>query len=102
MLCPVEKILHPVEKNPIFQQDGASIHSSNHTINWLQTKKINILQWPPNRPDLNPIENIWSSLVCLVYANGRQFNNVNELEEKIKECWDQITLDIYKILFNAK
>ena len=30
-------------KNPIFQLDGASIHSSNHSKNWLQTKKMNIL-----------------------------------------------------------
>ena len=84
-------------KNPIFQQDGASIHSSNHTKNWLQNKKIHILQWAPNSPDLNPIEN--SSLVHLVYANGKQFNKVIELKEKIKECWDQITLDELKILF---
>ena len=36
-------------------------------------------------PELNPVENIWISLVRLVYANGNQFNNVNELKEKIKE-----------------
>ena len=54
----------------------------------LVTNKENkYFKWPPN-PDLNPIENIRSSLVHLVYANGKQFNNVNELKEKIKEYWD--------------
>ena len=40
-----------------FQQDSAPCHKAKAVSTWLQTKNINVLQWPGNSPDLNPIEN---------------------------------------------
>ena len=42
-----------------FMQDGAPCHTSNYTMNWLREKVVLVPGWPPNSPDLNPIENIW-------------------------------------------
>ena len=79
-------------KNRVFQQDGAAIHTSKVTQNWLKSKNINVLEWPANSPDLNPIENVWGLLVRRVYANGRQFKTKNDLKQKMSECWEQISL----------
>ena len=38
-----------------------------------------IMVWPPNSPDLNPMENLWAIIKRRVYSNGRQFANLNDL-----------------------
>jgi len=43
----------------IFQQDGAPTHTARATQNWRQTNCPDFIakdQWPPNSPDLNPLD----------------------------------------------
>jgi len=57
----------------MFQQDGARAHTSKATIVWLDTNiKLYIppKDWPPNSPDLSPIENVWSIMATAVYADS--------------------------------
>ena len=44
----------------IFMQDGASCHVAKKVKKWLGEKKIKVLDWPGNSPDLNPIKNLWN------------------------------------------
>ncbi|CAI2170261.1 1200_t:CDS:2 [Funneliformis geosporum] len=42
--------------NLIFQQDGASCHTSSYTTWWMESHGILVLNWVMQSPDLNPIE----------------------------------------------
>ena len=49
----------------IFMQNGTSAHFARTTSKWLDDPKINFWrkeEWPPNSPNQNLIENIWSIL----------------------------------------
>lgn len=80
----------------IFQQDGAPSHTALLTQNW---PKNNIQhfwakeEWPPNSPDLNPIENLWS-IVQQALDKMTPATNRMDLIQKVKKAWSQISPDV--------
>uniref|UniRef100_A0AAZ3S158 Tc1-like transposase DDE domain-containing protein n=1 Tax=Oncorhynchus tshawytscha TaxID=74940 RepID=A0AAZ3S158_ONCTS len=70
----------------VFQHDPK--HTAKATKEWLKKKRIKVLEWPSQSPDLNPIENLWRELKVRVAK--RQPRKLNDLEKICKEEWDKI------------
>ena len=59
------------------------------------------MDWPPNSPDLNPQEEVWSTMARSVYANGRVFTSIPLLKIAIQEAWMDISLPYLNNLLNS-
>ena len=69
----IDKVLKPIvlpvlRKHPglMFMQDNAPCHGrgsqASDTVQFLKRSKLKVLVWPPNSPDLNPIELVWRGI----------------------------------------
>ena len=72
----------------IFQQDNAPCHTAHKIRDFFEQNSIIVMKWPPNSPDLNCIENLWSWL-------DNQLSKIQILN------LDQLQFEITKILSNV-
>lgn len=76
-----------------FQQDNATPHTANPTKRWFTRNGFpteEIMHWPAQSPDLNPIEHLWYQIKRKLYAYPLHPSSTVELEERIEFEWYEI------------
>jgi len=73
----------------VFQQDSAPVDRARDTIQLLQRETPDFIGpdlWPPNSPDLSPVDyTIWGVMQQRVYES--RINNVDELKQRLHDVW---------------
>ena len=85
-----------------FQQDGAPVYQSTSTRSYLNTQGVRLFNegiWPPNSPDMNPIEHVWP--VVGRKLQGKIFPNTDALWEALKVAFAQIDPAFIVHLYNS-
>jgi hypothetical protein len=81
----------------IFQQDGATCHTSKMTIENIKNMGINVLPpdiWPPNSPDLNPLDYfMWNEI-----ENRIKFKKCENRDDLIKNIKKAVRLIPQKMI----
>lgn len=76
----------------VFQHDNDPKHTAGIVQKWLSTQKFEVLDWPAQSPDLNPIENMWATLKKRLFSNYEgPPNGMIELWERVHHTWYHIT-----------
>ena len=74
----------------IFQQDNCPSHVSAEIRQTLSTMhKLDF--WPPNSPDLSPIESVWSEVQSKL--EGYTFKSMDDFKKKIVYEWNRVPVD---------
>jgi transposase len=74
----------------IFQHDNDPKHKAKSVQEWLNEQPFEVLEWPAQSPDLNPIEHLWALL-------KRRLNQYETPPSGMLELWERIHFQFYKI-----
>ena len=77
-----------------FVQDGAPAHAAKATQAWCKKNLPNFIEKtcrPPNSPDINPVENLWSIMDEVVYKDPTP-KTMKDLKKRLKQAWKKIPL----------
>ena len=67
---------------------------------FLADQGVNVLpNWPPNSPDLNPVEHFWAWISRQLI--GKQFRNAAELEAAVRQAWADKPSDLIPKLYGS-
>ena len=89
-------------RNGYFQQDGATCHTSNESMNEIESffddRIISKALWPPRPPDLSPPDFfLWGALKGKAYANKPRI--IQELGNNIRREIAAISEDVLQATF---
>jgi hypothetical protein len=85
----------------IFQQDNDPKHKSKMARTWLEDHGFQVLSWPSQSPDLNPIEHLWTHLKRRVADHSVSPKGILELWDRVQEEWDKIGPEVCQNLIES-
>ncbi len=76
-----------------FQQDNAPCHKAQIISDWFleHDNEFTLLKWPPQSPDLNPIEHLWDVVEREIHIVDVQTTNLQQLCDAIMTIWTKIS-----------
>ena len=77
-----------LEANWQLYMDNDPKHKSKMALKFIAENQVQLVNPPPNSPDLNPLENVWSVLDTILQEI--QPTNKNSLKEAIKRGWRKL------------
>ena len=93
----------------LFMQDNAPCHKATAILEFLKENHVPIMDWPPQSPDLNPIENLWVQFKAIFHE---RFHTMFEYPSKslearyrygevLQQVWYEIGQDLIDALIES-
>ena len=85
----------------VFMQDNAPCHKAKAVLQFLEANEVETLPWPPQSPDLNPIENLWSIIKAKRQKKYGLPRSKEELVQQIFDIWDNLEDELVEVLADS-
>ena len=84
-----------------FQHDNDPKHTSKLVREWLDGQEFETMIWPPQYPDLNPIEHMWAWLKGRLNEYGIAPKGIKELFDRVGQTWYGFTKEECRRVINT-
>ena len=84
-----------------FMQDNAPCHKAKLVMDFMKENDIDLLPWPPQSPDMNPIENLWAIIKGRRQKKYGVPKSKEELIDQIFDIWDNIEPELIEKLADS-
>ncbi len=86
-----------------FQQDNAPCHKNQIISDWFleHDTEFTLLKWPPQSPDLNPIEHLWDVVEREICIMDVQLTNLLQLCDAIMSICTNISEECFQHLVES-
>jgi transposase len=101
LLPQLEDIRRDFGVEMTFMQDNAPCHKARSVTNFFTENGVNLLPWPAQSPDLNPIENLWSIVKKRRQKKFGIPRTKNELIEQVFEIWEELDDELIDTLADS-
>jgi transposase len=88
-------------QNVVFQQDNDPKHTCKKAKTWFQNSNLEVMEWPAQSPDLNPIEHLWSHLKKKLGEYENPPTGITELWERVEKEWNDIPTSVCQNLIES-
>src|SRR5947207_8959490 len=88
-------------KEVVMQEDGAKYHFAPIPAKYKDSSNIKRLEWPPQSPDLSPIENLWKRLKDKISERRHRIRTIQEMEVALQQEWAKIEEDFLDKLMDS-
>jgi len=85
----------------IFQHDNDPKHTSKLVREWLDGQEFETMIWPPQSPDLNPIEHMWAWLKGRLNEYETAPKGIKELFDRVGQTWYGFTKEECRKVINT-
>jgi DDE superfamily endonuclease len=79
--------LIPGRRRENHSPDNDPKHTSKKATKWFEDNNVEVMVWPAQFAELNPIEHLWVELKKTLKKNPRPAKGVHELWERVVEEW---------------
>lgn len=79
-----------IRENFILMHDNARPHVTRCVVEYLQEVGIQVMDWPPWGPNMNPIEHAWDELQRHVRSGDPILVTLNDLKIALRGEWENI------------
>lgn len=86
-------------RNFIWMQDNAPPHRAQTVQQFFAEHHITLLSWPPNSPDLNPIENVWGYITQNLPRS--HITTPDQLWRRVQQFWSNIHSELCQHLIDS-
>lgn len=97
----IAKFYYGGTKNAVYQHHGAGPHRDGRCLAFIKAHFSELLTWPAQSPDLNPMENFWADLKRRLHQAHPVVNNKEDLWKAVEKEIEATPKDFCKKLIES-